>query len=141
VTLSTSLISCCGELIYISFLFSCFSTPACGSVDLVCAIFGILFISLFSLIAHALQCFFTRNYTWRWIFQFFIATNNPNLFCTLLVWINVKWITTISLLQRKLCKQFLLMMEANHCNMVYLNFTLQCQHVDIFLSLTMKYSA
>jgi len=65
VTLSTSLISCYGELISISSSFSCFSIPACDSVDLVCAELGILFISLFSLIAHVLQCFCTRNYMWR----------------------------------------------------------------------------
>jgi len=85
--------------------------------------------------------FFSRNYIWRWIFKFFIATEDLKLFCPLLIWINVKWITTISLLQRKLCKQFLLMMETNHFNMVYLNFTLQRQHFDTFLSLTIKYSA
>jgi len=107
------------------------STPACGSADLVCAVFGMLFISLFSVIAHVLQCFFTWNYIWRWIFQFFITTKAPKLFCLLVVWINVQWITAISLLQRKLRKQFLLMMETNHFHMVYLNLTLQCQHFHL----------
>jgi len=45
---------------------------------------------------------------------------DPKLFCPLLVWINVKWITTIFLLQQKLHKQFLLTMETNCFDMVYL---------------------
>jgi len=78
--------------------------------------------------------FFTRNYIWIWIFQFLIATKDPQVFCPLLVWMNIKWITTVSLLQWKLLKQFFLMMETNGSDMVFLNFTLQCQHFDIFLS-------
>jgi len=69
---------------------------------------------------------------WKWIFQFLVASKGPQLFCPALVWMNVNWITTISLLQWKLLTQFLLMMEIN-CFMVYFNFTLQCQHFDIFL--------
>jgi len=78
--------------------------------------------------------FFTRNYIWRWIFQFLIATKDPQLFCPLLVSMHIKWITTISLLQWKLLKEFFLMMETNGLDMMYLNFTLQYQHFDIFLS-------
>jgi len=134
VTLSTSLISCWGELVYISSSFSCFSTLPFGSVDPpVCAELGISFISLFSLTAHA-AVFFTWNYIWRWIFQFLIATKDPQLFCPFLVWMNIKWITTISLLQWKRLKQFFLMRETHGLDMVYLHFTLQCQHFDIFLS-------
>jgi len=82
---------------------------------------------------------FTRNDIWRWTFQFLLATKDLQLFCTLLLWMNVKWITTISLLQQKL-KQFLLMMETNCFNMVYLNFILQCQHFHLSL-LPLKCSA
>ena len=74
--------------------------------------------------------FFTRNYIWRWIFQFFIATKDPQLFCPLLLWINVELITIISLLQWKLPMQLLLMMKTNRFNTVYSNFTLQCQHLN-----------
>jgi len=59
VTPSTSLrlIFCC-ELVSIHSSFSCFGTPAFGSVGLsICAELGISFISLFSLITHVLQCF------------------------------------------------------------------------------------
>jgi len=125
------MISCCGELISIDSSFSCFSTPACGSVHLVGAELGILFISLFSLIAHVLQCFFTRNYIWRWIFQFLIATKVLKLFCPLFVWINIKWITTISSLQWKFLKQFLLMMETDCFDMVYL---ILLSNADILIS-------
>jgi len=135
VTLSTSMISCWGELVSITSSFSCFSTQPFGSVDPpVGAALGISLISLFiqSNCTYA-AVFFTRNYIWRWIFQFLIATKDPQLCCPLLVWMNIKCITVISLLQWKLLRQFFLMMETNDLDMVYLNFTLQCQHFDIFL--------
>jgi len=79
--------------------------------------------------------FFTRNYIWRLIFQFLVATKTQDLqlFFLLLAWMNVQRYTTISLLQWKLFKQFLLMLGTNCFGMVYFNFNLQCQHFDIFL--------
>jgi len=63
-----------------------------------------------------------------------IKTQDPPCFSSLLIWMNVKWITTFSLSQQKLI--LVLVMKTNSFDMAYLNFTLQCQQFDIFLSST-----
>jgi len=63
-----------------------------------------------------------------------IKTQDPQCFSSLLIWMNVKWITTFSLSQQKLI--LVLVMKTNSFDMAYLNFTLQCQQFDIFLSST-----
>ena len=113
VTVSSSLVSCCGELVSINSSLSWFSIPASGSVDIVCATFGKSLFLHFLIQSNCIcgAMFFTRIYIWRYC-RFFRFSwllrprtrDDPS--CPLLVWMNVKWIVTFSLLQWELLKQF-----------------------------------